>query len=176
VQAKKVGKSQAQPATSKFWQVHAVNFLCGLPFPIWDICIIQNASICLVSTAQESKASFVYFCLPSLLMTMATKIQPLQSVISLNKFWGNRFTGNLLHCNTTLSGNSAVVFGKVKTAYLLGHLSHLPTYGNFGYYWVLSDKISLLSQPASQIDKMKISSAISQSHMGDKLIEIVHLC
>jgi hypothetical protein len=31
-------------------------------------------------------------------------------------------TGNLLHCNTSLSGNSVVVFGKVKTAYLLGHL------------------------------------------------------
>jgi len=38
-----------------------------------------------------------------------------------------------------------------------GHLSHLPKYGNFGYYQVSSDKISLLSQ----------------SHMWDELIKIV---
>ena len=82
-QAKKVSQSQAQPARSKFWQVHAVNFFYGPPFPIQDICIIQNASICLVSTAQGSKASFVYFSLPSLSMMMATKIQPLRSVKSL---------------------------------------------------------------------------------------------
>jgi len=81
---KKVGKLQAQPARSKFWQVHsAANFFYHPPFPIQDICIIQSASMCLVSMAWESKASFVYFCLPSLPMTMATKIQPLRSVKSL---------------------------------------------------------------------------------------------
>jgi hypothetical protein len=52
-------------------------------------------------------------------------------------------------------------------------LSHLPKYGNFGYYRVSSDEISPLSQPASQVDEMKISSGVSQSHMGDELIEIV---
>jgi hypothetical protein len=30
-----------------------------------------------------------------------------------------------------------------------------------------------LSQPASQVDEMKISSGVSQSHVGDELIEIV---
>ena len=83
VQAKKVGKPQAQPARSKFWQVHAANFSYCPPFPIDDICIIHIAFMCLVSMARESNASFVYFCLPSLPMTMATKIQPLRSIKSL---------------------------------------------------------------------------------------------
>jgi hypothetical protein len=61
-------------------------------------------------------------------------------------------------------------------AWWKGRLSHIPKYGNFGYYWVLSDEISPLSQPASQVDEMKISSGVSQSHMGDKLIEIVQYC
>jgi len=52
-------------------------------------------------------------------------------------------------------------------------LSHLSKYGNFGYYRVSSDEISPLSQPANQVDEMKISSGVSQSHMGDELIEIV---
>ena len=80
---KNVGKPQAQPARSKFWQVHAMNFFYWPPFSIQDICIIQNVSMCLVSMAWESKASFVYFCLPSLLMTMVMKIQPLWSIKSL---------------------------------------------------------------------------------------------
>jgi hypothetical protein len=36
-------KPQAQPAMSKFWQVHTANFFYGPPFWI-HICIIQNAS------------------------------------------------------------------------------------------------------------------------------------
>ena len=53
-----------------------------------------------------------------------------------------------------------------------GHY-HLIQTSNFGYYRVSSDEISPLSQPTSQVDEMKISSGVSQSHVGDKLIEIV---
>jgi hypothetical protein len=51
-------------------------------------------------------------------------------------------------------------------------LSHLPT---CGYYWVLSDEISLLSH-TSQVDEMEFLSGVSQSRMGDKLIKIVQYC
>jgi len=52
---KKAGKPQAeaQPARSKFWQVHVVSFSYSPPFPIQDICVVQNASIYLVSMAQD---------------------------------------------------------------------------------------------------------------------------
>ena len=52
-------------------------------------------------------------------------------------------------------------------------MSHTPKYSNFAVNWVQSDEILPLSQPSSQSDEIKISSGVSQSHMGDELIEIV---
>ena len=52
-------------------------------------------------------------------------------------------------------------------------LSQPPKCSNFGFHWGQSNEILPLSQPSSQGDEIKISSGMSQSHMGDRLIEIV---
>src|SRR5882724_5939361 len=53
-----------------------------------------------------------------------------------------------------------------------GLMSQSPKYSNFACSGAQSDEILQLSQLSSQGDEIKISSGVSQSHRGDKLIEI----